>query len=194
MTWPFLYFPGERLSAAELAGARLDGDLVEVGEAFMPADAVETRELRAASLRRHVPPTMALIRESAAWVHGAVSEPPGRHLVQRVSASRVHVPHDPRTIYRDQRIDPEAVVRIGGVWVTTPARTLADLVRAAHGGDPVRGHVEALLIWRPHLAAEALGVLESGRSLHHKRPAIAFLRSLVEGGRMPQDDVTRYTS
>ena len=29
--WPFLYFADDRLSTAELASARLDGDVVEVG-------------------------------------------------------------------------------------------------------------------------------------------------------------------
>ena len=56
MSWPFLYFADDRLSTAELASARLDGDVVEVGEAYMPADAVETRELRAASLRPMISP------------------------------------------------------------------------------------------------------------------------------------------
>ena len=194
MAWPFLYFPGDRLSTAELTGARLDGDLVEVGEAYMPADAVETRELRAASLRPHVPTAVAVIRESAAGVHGAVPDPPPRHIVQRLSPTRVHVARDPRTIYRDQRIGADAVVRIAGVWVATPARTLGDLVRAAHAGEPVSAHIEALLAWRPQIATEALAALERGPSLHHKRPAIAYLRALVEGEGMPQDDVTRYTS
>lgn len=64
--WPFLYFAGDRLSTAELTAARLDGDVVEIGEAFMPADAVETRELRAASLRSFVRDTLAVTHESAA--------------------------------------------------------------------------------------------------------------------------------
>jgi hypothetical protein len=76
MSWPFLYFAGDRLSTAELARARLDGDLVEVGEAYMPTDAVETRELRAGSLRPMIPAALALTRRVAAWVHGALAEPP----------------------------------------------------------------------------------------------------------------------
>ena len=51
MSSPFLYFADERLSPAELSAARLDGHLVELGEAYIPADAVETRGLRAGSLR-----------------------------------------------------------------------------------------------------------------------------------------------
>lgn len=194
MSWPFLYFAGDRLSAAELAGARLDGDVVEVGEAYMPADAVETRELRAGSLRRRVPPTLAVVRESAAWVHGAVPDAPARHTVQRRSPLRLHHVIDPRLAYRDQRLTTDDVMMVSGVWVTSPARTLADLVRALHGGEPVRRHVDALLLWRPGLAHDAMAVLERGSTVHHKRPALAFLRAGIAAGADSQDEVTRYTS
>ncbi len=73
MPWPFLYFPGDRLSRTELSAARLDGHVVEVGEAYMPADAVETRELRAGSARPWLSAALALTHESAAWVHGALA-------------------------------------------------------------------------------------------------------------------------
>jgi hypothetical protein len=65
MASPFLYFAGERLTACELSAARLDGDVVDVGEAFMPADAVETRELRAASLRSLLGDHLAATRFTA---------------------------------------------------------------------------------------------------------------------------------
>ena len=45
MTGPFLYFPHDRLSPAELSAARLDGHVVELGEGYIPADAVETAEI-----------------------------------------------------------------------------------------------------------------------------------------------------
>ena len=47
MASPFLYQIDDRLSLAELTAARLDGHLVELGEAYIPADAVETLGLRA---------------------------------------------------------------------------------------------------------------------------------------------------
>jgi len=194
MSWPFLYFAGDRLSTAELTCARLDGDVVEVGEAYMPADAVETRELRAASLRERVPETLAATRDTAAWVHGAVPDPPSRHSVQRRSPVRLHHVIDARLSYRDQLMPADAIERIGGVWVTTPERTLADLVRALHAGDAVVDLVEALLAWRSDLAAGALEMLEGGPAMHHKRPALEFLRARAAVPRRGQDEVTRYTS
>lgn len=189
MSWPFVYVAGVRLSGAELTGARLDGDLVEVGEAFMPADAVETRELRAASLRHLVGDAVAFTLESAAWVHGALPEPPPRHVVQRLGERRLP-PADPRVRYSDQPLAaPDDVVRISGVWVTTPARTLADLVRAAHIDPLQQVHVDAVLAWRPELAAEAIEVLRRGTP-HHKRAAMSALREILER-RAAQEEVTR---
>lgn len=197
MPWPFLYFAGDRLSTAELTSARLDGDVVEVGDAYMPADAIETRELRAGSLRERVPPSLALVRESAAWVHGAVEDAPVRHAVQRPSPVRLHHVIDARLSYSDQPLGDADTMLVSGIWVTTPARTLADLVRALHAGDPVAGHVDALLVWRPDLAAEACATLQRGGSVHFKRPALAFLRARVlelEEAPAGQEEVTRYTS
>lgn len=182
MSWPFLYVPGDRLSEVELRCARLDGDVVEVGDAYMPADAVETRELRAASLRTYVDDGIAVTHESAAWVHGARDAPPRRHTVQRRSPTRRGAAIDGRVRFRDQELPADAATLIAGVWVTTPARTLADLVRALHSGDDVADEVDALLASRPGIAREAIAALERAGSVHHKRPALVFLRELVARG------------
>ncbi|MFT4214200.1 MAG: type IV toxin-antitoxin system AbiEi family antitoxin [Microbacterium sp.] len=185
MLWPFLYLPGDRLSEAELCAARLDGDLIEVGEAFMPADAAETRELRAGSLRALVPPKLALARVSAAWVHGALSEPPARHTVQRMSSTRIHHVIDVRLVYRDQALCAADVVRVSGVAVTTPEKTLSDLVRGMYSGEDVGAVVEAMLAWQSGLAARTVEHLARDLARQHKRPALAFLRERA------QDEVTR---
>lgn len=186
--WPFLYFAGERLSTAELTAARLDGDVVEIGEAFMPADAVETRELRAASLRSFIRDTLALTHASAAWVHGAIADPPSPHIVQRMTPHRIPPVVDHRLHYRDQRLPTEDTMRISGLAVATPVRTLVDLVRevVGHAAAPP-GTVDAMCAWRPELVTEAIAWLEQSRPIHFKRPALAYLRRR-------QEVVTRYTS
>lgn len=186
MTWPFLYYAGDRLSGAELSAARLDGDVVEIGEAYMPADAVETRELRAGSLRPRLSAALALTRESAAWVHGALAEPPVRHRVQRLSPRRIHHVLDVRLVYRDVALRVVDVEVIAGVAVTTPAKTLGDLARDVCGGAAdAEDAVAALISWRAELAAIAASTLEAGPPLHHKRAAIAYLRERC------QEEVTR---
>ncbi|GAA3902882.1 SAM-dependent methyltransferase [Microbacterium invictum] len=179
--WPFLYFAGDRLSTAELTAARLDGDLVEIGEGFMPADAVETRELRAASLRTFVRDSLAVTHESAAWVHGAIADPPTPHFVQRVTAHRIPYVVGSRVHYRDQRLPPGDSTRISGLATATPVRTLVDLVREVVGhAAAAPDTVEAMCAWRPELIPAAIAWLERARPVHYKRPALAYLRERQE--------------
>ncbi|WP_243074788.1 type IV toxin-antitoxin system AbiEi family antitoxin [Microbacterium sp. SS28] len=190
MTSPFLYFPGDRLSPAELSAARLDGDLVELGEAYIPADAVETRALRAGSLRDILRENLAATLLSAAWIHGALDEPPSRHNVQRAVPKRLHHVVDRRIVYRDPTIASEELWRIGGVLVTEPRRTLADLARF-----PGEGHTDAacrLSDMAPGLALDAIAWFDERTPVPYKRSAIELLRGLA--ARAPQEDVTRYTS
>lgn len=175
--WPFLYFAGDRLSTAELTAARMDGDVIEIGEGFMPADAVETRELRAASLRTFVRDTVALTHESAAWVHGAIADPPASNSVQRVCAHRINQVIDHRLHYRDLRLPAADVMRVSGLAVTTPVRTLVDLVRDVVGRPGTApDSVECMCAWRAELIPAAIAWLTAAAPVHFKRPALAYLR------------------
>ncbi|WP_214467034.1 hypothetical protein [Microbacterium flavescens] len=176
MASPFLYFIDDRLSLAELMAARLDGDVVELGDAYIPADAIETRALRAGSLTALLGDTLAATHLTAAWVHGALAEPPATHTVQRAVPRRLHHVPSRSLVYRDLAVDPADLDTIGGVLVTSPVRTLEDLCRV---GDDV--HVRAarqLAVGRRELIDAALARLEGG-SLPHKRAAIVLLRGLA---------------
>jgi hypothetical protein len=198
MPSPFLYFADERLSPAELSAARLDGHLVELGEAYIPADAVETRELRAGSLRGLLGATLAATHLSAAWVHGALPEPPARHTVQRAVARRLHQVIGRRLVYRDLRVDPLDVMPIGGVQVTDPVRTLVDLSRV--GDDDHARAARLMADADPALPRRAVTWFESHGALPNKRAALVLLSGLaeeIESRRTcsgPQEEVTRYTS
>ena len=177
MPSPFVYFAGQRLSGAELAAARLDGDLVEVGEGYMPADAVETADLRAASLAPLVGRTLAATHLSAAWVHGALDAPPARHRVQRFVARRLSPPTDVRVRYSDVRLDAGDADVICGVAVTSPARTLADLARSRD--DAHRDAAVRLMAIAPELREAALAWLAAAGPVPDKRPAAVFLRGHI---------------
>ncbi|WP_396641386.1 type IV toxin-antitoxin system AbiEi family antitoxin [Microbacterium sp.] len=129
MRWPLIYLPGERLSIAELSAARLDGDVVEIGEGYMPADAIESTATRAASLRSICGPRLVVGSWSAAWVYGALPEPPSRHSVLRGAAHRVGNLIDRRAIFHDVGVDDQDVSDVEGVLVTSPLRTLIDVAR-----------------------------------------------------------------
>lgn len=182
---PYLFFAGDRLSSAELSAARLDGDVVEVGEGYMPADAVETAWLRAASLAPLVGDALAVTHLSAAWVYGALAEPPARHTVQRAVARRLHHVIGRRIRYRDPRIDDIDLVRIAGVPVTAPARTLADLARTP---DPQCQYAAlALAAHHPQAVSAALAWFDDRGVVPYKRSAQTLLRSI----HADYDDVTR---
>ena len=185
---PFLYFADERLSRAELTAACLDGDLVALGDAYIPADAVETAALRAGSLAETLGDTLAATHLSAAWVHGGLLLPPSRHTVQRGVPRRLHVRPDRRVVYRDLQVPGDDLQLVGGVLVTTPERTLADLARV--GDDEHTAAARLLAEIDADAAYQAIARLEAG-ALPHKRAALACLRALVEER---QDEVTRYTS
>lgn len=181
MATPFLFRVGERLTLAELTAARLDGVLVEVGEAYMPADAVETRELRAASLRGLFPIEVAFTHASAAWIHGVGSQPPHLLEVQRAVPKRINAVMDARARYRDIALAPEHVDLVAGVKVTTLARTVADLARAGCGGDTASlGIAAALLAQHPSLGQRASALLRDSPPVHFKRPALAWLAARAE--------------
>lgn len=187
MRSPFLYFADERLSVAELTAACLDGDLVELGDAYMPADAVETTALRAGSLRTLLGDTLAATHLSAAWIHGMLPDPPARHTVQRAVSHRLHQVVHRRLVYRDPWVGEDGMVRIGGVWVTSPARTLADIVRVTD--ERHASAARSIAPADPALCAAALAFLVSRGPVPNKRAGIALLQTLAAAA--DQDDVTR---
>jgi len=186
---PFLYFADDRLSTAELSAACLDGHLVGLGDAYIPADAVETAALRAGSLRGILRDTLAATHVSAAWIHGATHAPPARHTVQRAVPRRLHHVHGLRLVYRDLAVDPADLLSIGGVLVTTLVRTLADVARVDDSEHLAAA--EALATSRPGLADDAIRWVEAHGRLPNKRSALVLLRTLARRGEGGQDDVTR---
>lgn len=183
MSSRYVYFAGGRLSIAELSAARLDGHLVELGDGYIPADAVETSSLRAASLAELLGETLAATHLSAAWVHGALPEAPARHTVQRASVQRLHHVFGRRILYRELRVDDADLQRLGSVLVTSPQRTLADLSRVRD--ESYERAARLLAEAFPGLATTALAWMRAAGALPHKRSALVMLQSLeaeAEGG------------
>jgi hypothetical protein len=175
MVSPFLYFPGERLSLAELTAACLDGVLVAIGAGYMPADAAETGWMRARSLAPLTGPRLALVRRSAGWVHGGVLVEPSPHHLQRSGERRVRVTHDVRVIYHDVRLDPSDTMEVAGLAVATPTRALADLARL---DEPPLAHTWACS--DPDLAERARAWIRERPRIPYGRRALDLLdRALV---------------
>ncbi|MDQ4212756.1 type IV toxin-antitoxin system AbiEi family antitoxin [Microbacterium sp. ASV81] len=191
----FLHLPGDRLSGAELSAARLDGHVVELGEAYAPADLVETGALRAASLAPLIAamPEAAFAGMSAAWIHGAGDAPPHLHEVQSAVGRRLRAPASRRILVHDPALDPEDLVRIGGAAVTAPERTLIDLVRWPTTVPERWDWARALVLMDPDLAARAERRLLAGPRGPGFRRAAQFLAeaTAARGADEPQGVRTR---
>ncbi|MDR6691888.1 hypothetical protein J2X55_002818 [Microbacterium sp. 1154] len=193
MVSPFLFFPGERLAASELSAACLDGVLVPLGEGFMPADAAETSWMRARSLLPLLGDRWAGVRATAAWVHGGMPAEPARHHLQRVATTRSRAHNATRVVFHDVRLPTEDTVTLGGIHLSTPGRTLADLARS----DDVQQRATALA-WAAsdsRVRRDAEAWLARHPTFPYGRRGTALLASVTsEGDRGGYDEVTRYTS
>jgi hypothetical protein len=134
MTWtalPPLLLADLDLPRTELDAARLDGELVRVGDGFVPVGAPVDARHRAAALAADVPAGATLVGRSAAWVHGAAgrcpipvevgSPGPSSRWVRpyrTVRAMRIRSEHREEYGIRDRRIA-----------VLSPVATVIDLLR-----------------------------------------------------------------
>lgn len=170
------YRPGDRLTLPELSAARLDGDVVELGEGYMPADTIEGSAARALSLSPIVPSGTAVSGISAAWVHGAGDLPPAVHHVSRITASRQRITMSPRMVHHERRLPPEEVQQLAGVSVQTPLATAVSLLfTSARSAEDET--------WLQALVAVSPGLVEAVRSQvlpFGKRPGSHHARRLVD--------------
>lgn len=155
-------------------GLHRDGVLAPLwGDLARVADAPETPALRAAALAAAMPSRSVLARASAAWVHTGVDRP-GRADVYVRPGSRRGRPHPLRVVH-ESPVAPTELVHLGGVPLTSLARTAADVARwlpDAAAGRLLRALADAGLD-----PADARDVLEQqhGRHLVLARSRLAAL-------------------
>ncbi len=154
-----LYVPGRRLSLSELSAARLDGDVVEIGDAYIPADLVESPDVRASSVAELVRPGTAAAGPTAAWIHGAGAAPPAVHHIRRSVPRRVRPHLSGRLIFHDGALVESEIEHIGGIDVSTPLRTMLDLATGLHRDARLREWIERLARADPALVAESLDAM-----------------------------------
>lgn len=89
-------------------------------------------------------------------------------------------------ITRNERIDPDEVMTVGGLLVTTPARTAADLARHLPRDEAVR-HLDALAVATDVPADDALAPLERHPRARGRRRAPVALGLMDSGGQSPKE-------
>ncbi|WP_157156071.1 hypothetical protein [Diaminobutyricimonas sp. LJ205] len=167
---------------AELSAMRLDGDLFAVDEAFSPIDEFDSPALRAAAIRRGLNERLIAERWSAAWVLGACAPPPRHTFCTRIEARVAH-PTALQGAVREVAIEDDECLTIGGLAVTTPLRTIGDLVRFDHDSREaarVAATVTALLEIGELSVAECIASLERRPHLPFKRRAVQRLLAQPE--------------
>ncbi|MFE6733533.1 hypothetical protein [Microbacterium sp. NPDC057650] len=181
-----IYSPGDRLSLTELGAARLDGHVVEVGEAYIPADTVESPEARALSLATVIPPGGALCGPTAAWVHGAGDQPPARHHVCRADPAAARLRPGPRTVTHEAALEPEQLVRFAGIPVARIEVVAMSLAFAARRDGESARWLRALVDVHPAPALRARDSIRARTRAPGKRAAVELLEKLID-----QEVVTR---
>lgn len=132
---------GRDLPAAELCSAKLDGELVAVGEGWSPVDLPVGEAVRAQAAALLVPPRVIAERMTAAWIFGLVPEPTRHHFCVD-ARTRAHVPPSSRIQLREVSCTTDDTLVLGGLRVTTPLRTVVDLAR--HGAVEEQALVQVI--------------------------------------------------
>jgi hypothetical protein len=160
------------LPAVELQAARLDGELMMIGDCFSPIDEIEGRRHRIAALAAVLPPRLIVERRTAAWVHGAIPYPPSRHELCAPTTERSRPISPVRFTLREVVVDASDVDEIDGVRVTSPLRTVIDLARFSPASDDtLQRTIAALLVLGGNTAEDCRLMLDRRRNLPGKRQA-----------------------
>jgi hypothetical protein len=167
------------LPLAELHAARLDGELFAIDACFAPVDEPAIPALRAESIAVQWPDRIIAEQRSAAWVYGVLTSPPARHELCADLSARARPSNSRHARIREVVIDASELVRIGRLDVTSPLRTVLDLVRF---GDEF-GRAEAtvcsdLMTLGGFAADDCRRALGARRNLPGKVQALARLASL----------------
>lgn len=161
------------LPTAELHALRLDGQLVAIDEGFIAVDQPAGLAQRAGSLALYCDDRLIVEQRSAAWVWGALHRPPARHELCASIGARSRSVHPHRLVVREVVIEPHDWVRVGGVKVTTPLRTVSDLARFSATYN--HAVVEQLLVMHSLSVDDVVADLDRRRNLPRKRIALARL-------------------
>jgi hypothetical protein len=161
------------LPMAELHALRLDGQLTALDECFLPVDQPAGLAERARSLAQFCDGRLIVEQHSAAWVWGALPQPPARHELCASIGARSRSVHPRRLLVREVIIDEADWLEVAGVRVTTPLRTAVDLARFAVRFDLIV--VEQLLAQAGLSVQDCIDELNARRNLPQKKIALARL-------------------
>ena len=170
------------LPLAELCAARLDGELVSVDECFTPIDVHDGPFIRARALTGLWSARLIAEQRTAAWVWGAAADAPARHQLCASIGARARAITPQRSVVREVVIDSDEIAVLQSVRVTTPLRTVTDLVRFSARFDDVDIQIVRQLLEGAELTLDdCRAALDRRRNLPAKKRAWARLRLTLDG-------------
>lgn len=153
------------------------------GDVAIPADRVETAEIRAAALEGLVPRRGVVGRAAAAWVHTGGPRPARIDVLVAPHARRPD-PH-PQRVPHECVLPAHDVVARGPLRVTTVERTAIDVARWSREPETTRVLERLALLGGldPARAVDRLGELAGHRGVNE---AAAALKRLARQARAPE--------
>ncbi|TWX40683.1 hypothetical protein ES689_04425 [Frigoribacterium sp. ACAM 257] len=177
-TLPRLLTPRD-LPDVELQAAGLDGDVCRVADSWASVADPDDAWLRAAALADSLGPVVVAARGTAAWIWGARAAAP-RHLEAVVPSWARHHDDRPRITVGEVLIDDDEITQLGRVRVTSPTRTVLDLLRADDWSSDAERLVRTLLTDHGVDPRRVTGLVRRHGRLPGRRRAAARLRTLVD--------------
>lgn len=123
------------INSVELQAARLDGEVYQLADAYCLVGELEAPQHRARAVLGTRSPRLIAELGTAAWIWGAAVRLPRLEFAVTPD-SRARFPPRHRIAVREIVYEPGDVTELGGVRMTTPLRTILDLVRVEHDFDP----------------------------------------------------------
>lgn len=165
----------DNFSSAELAALRLDGEISDKLLLWDEIDDWRSRSSIVLSRERH---PVVLTMYSALWAHQVMPEPP-RHSASTLKGKRIREPNNPQLQIEERTLTTTDIWISGKHGVTTPLRTLIDVLKADKNETVSRGESLRLLMQKfdlSHVLVER--TIQNMVSIPHKRRALARLEKV----------------
>ena len=163
-------------SLAELSALRLDG---EINNKLLLWDEVDDWRSRSSLVLGRERHPVVLTVNSALWAHQVVPEPP-IHSASTLKGKRIREPNNPLLRIEERTLSASDIWLTGNHGVTTPLRTLTDVLKAdAHESTLISDSLR-LLMQRFDLSHALIErTIQNMASIPHKRRALARLEKLM---------------
>jgi hypothetical protein len=167
------------LSEVELQAAALDGEVCRVADSWASVADPDDPWRRAEALADTLGPVVIAARGTAAWIWGARAAAP-RRLEAVVPSWARH--HDDRLDVQvgEVLIDDDETAQLGRVRVTTPTRTVLDLLRGDDWSSAAERLVRTLVVDHRVDPRRVAGLVRRHGRLPGRVDAVERLRTLVD--------------